>query len=188
MTKIKEKIEEIFGLKLTIEHEKNNEKIEIDPVLKSAIAGEVSFAQIWVANQTVNAADNVFAVVPNSQTNYVGKVVAPAQNSGKIKLGQQVNIRLANFPDREFGVLRGTVKNISLVPDKDGNLLLDISLPNGLKTNYKKAIPFQQEMQGTADIITEDLQLIERILYQFKESDARTGLEQLVRYTTERKK
>ena len=37
-------------------------------------------------------------------------------------------------------------------------------LPKGLETSYKKQIPFQQEMTGTADIITEDLRLIERIV------------------------
>ena len=83
-------------------------------------------------------------------------------------MGQRDNIRLANYPDREFGVLKGEIKNISLVPDKDGNLLIDVALPNGLKTSYNKQIAFQQEMKGSAEIVTEDLRLIERILYQFK--------------------
>lgn len=30
-------------------------------------------------------------------------------------------------------------------------------------------ISFKQEIQGTAEIITEDLRLIERVFYQFKE-------------------
>ena len=75
---------------------------------------------------------------------------------------------MVNYPDREFGVLKGKVKSISLTPDQDGNLLLDISLPKGLTTSYKKEIQFQQEMSGNADIITEDLRLIERLLYQFR--------------------
>ncbi|MCD0472587.1 HlyD family secretion protein, partial [Flavobacterium sp. JAS] len=37
-----------------------------------------------------------------------------------------------------------------------------------LETSYKKQIVFQQEMKGSAEIVTEDLRLIERILYQFK--------------------
>jgi multidrug resistance efflux pump len=142
---------------------------ELAYVLKSSIAGKVSFLQIWTANQTIKAGDNAFSIIPSVGKNeYVGKVKAAAQNSGKIKVGQKVNIRLANFPDREFGTLTGRVKNISLVPDAEGNLLLDISLPANLKTNYNKTIPFQQEMTGSAEIITEDLRLLERILYQFK--------------------
>lgn len=111
----------------------------------------------------------MFSVVPQSTKNYIAKVKAPAKNSGKIKVGQDVNIRLANYPDREFGVLRGKVQNISLLPDKDGNLLLDVILSNGLETTYHKKIVFQQEMSGTADIITEDLRLLERLLYQFRD-------------------
>lgn len=141
---------------------------ELNYVLKSSIEGEVSFAQVWVENQTINSGDNVFSVVPKTEKGYIGKVKAPALNSGKVKVGQQVNIRLANFPDNEFGVLIGKVKNISRVPDKDGNVMMDVALPQNLKTNYRKEIPFQQEMKGSAEIITEDLRLFERILYQFR--------------------
>lgn len=89
-------------------------------------------------------------------------------NSGKIKIVQDVTIRLANYPDTEFGILKGKVTAISLTPDKDNNLLIDVYLPNGLETSYKKQITFQQEMTGIADIITENLRLIERLLYQFR--------------------
>ena len=136
--------------------------------LKSSVSGVVTFLQVWTENQTINVGDNVFSIIPDTKNGFVGKVKAPALNSGKIKVGQRVNIRLANFPDREFGVLKGKIKNISLVPDKDGNLLLDVALPDGLLTSYKKRIVFQQEMKGSAEIVTEDLRLIERILYQFK--------------------
>lgn len=141
---------------------------ELTYTLKSSISGTVTFLQVWTENQTINAGDNVFSIIPDAKNGFIGKVKAPALNSGKIKVGQRVNIRLANFPDREFGVLKGKIRNISLVPDKDGNILLDVELPNGLETSYKKQIVFQQEMKGSAEIVTEDLRLIERILYQFK--------------------
>lgn len=141
---------------------------ELAYALKSSISGKVTFLQVWTENQTINSGDNVFSIIPDAKNGFIGKVKAPALNSGKIKTGQRVNIRLANFPDREFGVLKGRIQNISLVPDKDGNLLIDVALPEGLKTSYNKQILFQQEMKGSAEIVTEDLRLIERILYQFK--------------------
>lgn len=142
---------------------------ELAYVLRSSIKGQVSFMQIWLENQTINSGEQVFTIVPTDNKNYIGKVKAPAQNSGKIKVNQDVNIRLANFPDREFGIIKGKVKSISLTPDKEGDLLIDISLPNGIETSYDKKIIFQQEMSGTADIVTEDLRLIERLLYQFRD-------------------
>ncbi|WP_413998101.1 HlyD family secretion protein [Flavobacterium sp. W1B] len=142
---------------------------ELNYVLRSSINGKVSFIQIWTDNQSVTAGDNVFSIIPNNENGYIGKVKAVALNSGKIKVGQIVNIRLANYPEREFGIVKGVVKNISLIPDTAGNLLIDVSLPKGIETSYKKRIFFQQEMQGTADIVTEDLRLIERLLYQFRD-------------------
>lgn len=142
---------------------------ELNYVFRSSVKGTVSFLQIWSENQTINAGENMFAIIPSTEKGYIGKVTAKAQNSGKLQIGQKVNIRLANYPDREFGVIEGKLKTISLTPDKEGNLLLDIALPNGLQTSYKKHINFQQEMTGTADIITEDLRLLERLLYQFRD-------------------
>ena len=142
---------------------------ELNYVFRSSVKGTVSFLQIWSENQTINTGENMFAIIPSTEKGYIGKVKAVAQNSGKLQIGQKVNIRLANYPDREFGVIEGKLKTISLTPDKEGNLLLDIALPNGLQTSYKKQINFKQEMTGTADIVTEDLRLLERLLYQFRD-------------------
>lgn len=142
---------------------------ELAYVLRSSISGQVSFMQIWTENQTINAGENTFVIIPQNTSDFLGKIKAPALNSGKIKTGQEVNIRLDNYPDREFGIIKGKIKSISLTPDKENNLLIDVSLPNGLESSYNKKIVFQQEMSGTAAIVTEDLRLIERLLYQFRD-------------------
>ncbi|MGK4568987.1 HlyD family secretion protein [Flavobacterium sp. 3HN19-14] len=141
---------------------------ELNYVFRSSIDGKVAFLQLWVANQTVNTGENVFAIIPKIENGYVGKAKAKSMNAGKLKIGQDVYVRLDNYPDNEFGIIQGNVKSISLTPDKDGNILLDIALPKGLETSYKKKVYFQQEMRGTADIVTDDLRLVERILYQFR--------------------
>ncbi|SHI34150.1 HlyD family secretion protein [Flavobacterium terrae] len=142
---------------------------ELNYVLQSGIDGQVTFTKVWVKNQTVTSGEEVFSVVPSAGEGYIGKLKAPSQNSGKIKVGQKVNVRLLNYPDREFGILKGKIQNIALVPDKEGNIAIDVVLPEGMKTSYKKTIPFQQEMRGSAEIITEDLRLLERVLYQFRD-------------------
>jgi len=137
-------------------------------VLKSEINGKVSFLNYWSSNQTVNQGDLVFTIIPENNKQYVAKVKAAALNSGKIKIGQRVNIKLQNYPETEFGMLRGRVSNISLTQDKDGLYLVDVLLQEKLITSYKKEIEFKQEMTGVAEIITEDLRLLERFFYQFK--------------------
>ncbi|WP_062060360.1 HlyD family secretion protein [Aquimarina longa] len=141
---------------------------ELQYVLKSDIEGRVSFLNFWTENQTVASGDLVFIIIPSEYSSYLAKIKAPSQNSGKIKIGQTANIRLENFPDDEFGTLKGTVKHISLLPNKDGLYLIDVTLPEKLITTYNKEIPFKQEMRGIVEIITEDLRLIERFFYQFK--------------------
>ena len=137
-------------------------------VLKSNINGKVSFLNYWNVNQTVNQGDLVFTIIPNENSAFIAKLKSPAQNSGKIKTGQQVNIKLENYPDTEFGTLQGAIKSISLVPNNEGQYLIDVSLPKTLITSYNKTIDFKQEMRGAAEIVTEDLRLIERFFYQFK--------------------
>ena len=142
---------------------------DLNFVLRSSINGKVSYFQVWSESQVVSNGAELFSVIPSSNANYIAKLRVPALNSGKIKSNQDVVIRLANYPDREFGILKGKLSTISLIPTKEGILLLDAKLPNGLQTSYKKQINFQQEMTGTADIVTEDLRLLERLLYQFRD-------------------
>ncbi|WP_458306419.1 HlyD family secretion protein [Croceiramulus getboli] len=138
-------------------------------VLKTDIKGKVSFLNYWSINQTVNQGDLVFTIIPSENSSFIAKLKTPVQNSGKVKLGQMVNIKIENYPEYEFGVLSGEVKNISLLPDAYGLYSVDVELPKKLITSYNKNIEFKQEMRGVAEIITEDLRLIERFFYRFKE-------------------
>lgn len=142
---------------------------EYQYVLQSNINGKVAFLNYWNTNQTVNQGDLVFTIIPSESSSFIAKLKTPAQNSGKIKTGQKVNIKLENYPDTEFGVLNGTVKNMSLISDKDGLYLINVELPKKLVTSYNKEIGFKQEMRGTAEIVTEDLRLIGRFFYRFRE-------------------
>lgn len=45
-------------------------------------------------NQTVNQGDLVFTIIPSENASYIAKLKTPAKNSGKIKVGQRVNIKL----------------------------------------------------------------------------------------------
>lgn len=142
---------------------------EMKYLLISEIEGKVSFLNFWSKNQTVNQGDLVFTIIPIENSSYIARLKTPAQNLGKVKIGQKVNIKLDNYPDYEFGVLNGQIKTISEVSDKDGFYSIDVMLLHKLITSYNKNIVFKQEMRGTAEIITEDLRLIERFFYQIRQ-------------------
>jgi len=144
---------------------------ELNYVLRAPIDGKITFTSYWVENQNVTAGGSVFTIIPEGTIPIIGKALLPVARSGKVKAGQKVNIRLQNFPENEYGILRGTVKNISLTPAKSGETAyysVEISLNNGLITTYKKQLPYLSDMQGQADIITEDLSLLERLVLPIK--------------------
>lgn len=136
-------------------------------VLQTPIDGRVTFTNYWSRNQQVKADEVVFTVVPFHESKIIGRVNLPLRGAGKVKVGQRVNIRFDNFPYMEYGMVRGTVKSISLVPSND-NYIAEINLPQDLKTNYEIPLVFSQEMQGDAEIVTEDLRLIQRFFNPIK--------------------
>ncbi len=136
-------------------------------VLKSPIDGKVSLFDYWSDNQFVNRFEEIFTVVPTQDVDRIGKVLLPIRNSGKLKISQKAIIKLDDFLFQEFGTLTGIVTKVSLVPR--GNLYaVEISLPDGLITSYGKLLTFREEMSGNIEIITEELNLIQRIFYDLK--------------------
>ncbi|WP_299526045.1 HlyD family efflux transporter periplasmic adaptor subunit [Winogradskyella sp.] len=171
-TSIKKTKEEISLLKNVIQSFNQLKRALKDWEMKytiiSEISGEVAFSKSWVKYQMVNQGDLLFTIIPEQNSAYIAKLKTPAQNSGKVKIGQTVNIRLENYPDNEFGKLQGSIESISLLADKEGFYFIIVALPDKLITSYDKEIVFKHEMRGSAEIITEDLRLIERFFYQLK--------------------
>ena len=135
--------------------------------LRTPISGQVTFTNYWSKNQQVKSGDVVFTVVPEKESKIIGRVSLPLVGAGKVKPGQMVNIRFDNYPYMEYGMVRGKVKSISLVPSND-NYIAEIEIPQDLKTNYNLKLRFSQEMKGDVEIITDDLRLIQRFFNPIK--------------------
>ena len=135
-------------------------------VLKTPIAGNIAYFKIWSDNQFVNIGDEILTVIPNSK-DLIGKVYVPLRGAGKIKESQKVNIKLDSYPYKEYGMIEGKVEKVSQIP-RDNMYVVDINFPNGFMGSYGDTLEFHQEMQGTAEIITEDLTLFERIFNQLR--------------------
>jgi multidrug resistance efflux pump len=143
-------------------------------ILRATINGRLSFTQYWKEEQQVQQGDLLFTVFPENYESYIATLKTPVLNSGKLKHGQKTFLKLQNFPETEFGVLEGKVTTISQVPDADGFYYVQISLSNTLITSYNKEIQLQQETSVIAETVTEDLRLMERFFYQFKEVFSRS--------------
>ncbi|RLJ77184.1 HlyD family secretion protein [Pedobacter alluvionis] len=137
-------------------------------LIVSSTDGTASFQQFWGENQFIKRGDAILSILPGNKKALVGRMSVPATNSGKIVIGERVLIKLDNYRYQEYGIVEGRVHNVSFAPDEKGNYYVDVSLPKGLKTSYNKNLNFDKELKGNAEIVTDDLRLIERIFNQFK--------------------
>jgi len=109
----------------------------------------------------------VLSVVSEESRNLIGKAQLAIKGAGKVKVGREVNVKFDNFPYMEYGMVKALVKSISLVPENE-LYSLELEFPNGLETNYNTELEFSQSLQGNAEIITEDIRLLIRILNPLK--------------------
>lgn len=137
-------------------------------VLSSPISGTVNLMGNWSLNQNVTNGDIVFTVLPSGLTEPMGKAMVPAEGSGKVLPGQIVHVHLSNFPDKEYGFIKGVVGSLSDVPLSDGTYVAEIQFPNGLKTTYGFFIPVSGTLSGYVDVVTEDIRLLKRIVMPVK--------------------
>ena len=137
---------------------------EQDYLLISPIRGTVNLMGNWSINQNIELGETIFTVLPAKLSVSIGKAMVPTQGSGKVKVGQKAHVHLTNYPDQEFGFIEGTVRSLSEVPLPDGCYVAEIVFPNGLNTTYSVAIPATGTLSGYAEIITEDIRLLERII------------------------
>lgn len=133
----------------------------------SPVEGKLTFSRIWSLHQNVLPGELVVTVIPENQGKIIGMLKLPVSGSGKVVEGQRVNVKFHNYPYMEFGMVIGKIEKISLVPDEK-NYLAEVTFPEGLVSNYRRSLPMLREMTGSAEIITEDMRLIQRIFYPIK--------------------
>lgn len=137
-------------------------------IITSPTDGRIFFQNTLQENQVLSANQELFFVGTNKPTDYVGEMHVAQDNFGKLKLGEKVTIRFNSYASEEYGTVAGIVAYISQIPDKDNNYLVKVKLPQGLTTNYNKKLVFYNGMLASADIITDDQSLADKILYQFR--------------------
>ncbi len=136
-------------------------------LLRSPQKGNCVFTRVWAKDQNLIANETVFTILPERYGNIIGTMQIPASGAGKVEPGQKVNIRLDNYPYMEFGMLEGSIADISGVPEQ-GLYYATVVFTDVLKTSYGKELTFNQRLTGTAEIITEDIRLFHRILHPLK--------------------
>ncbi|MCP4120518.1 MAG: HlyD family efflux transporter periplasmic adaptor subunit [Bacteroidetes bacterium] len=133
-------------------------------LIYAPVPGQTAFHDNIYIHQFFQASSELMAILPETEyQGIIGIAYLPVQGAGKVKIGTKSGIRLHSFPYQEYGKLEGTIRHIALLPHEN-TYMLEIVLPNELKTSYDISIPFQAEMTGTARIKTDNRSLLERIM------------------------
>jgi multidrug efflux pump subunit AcrA (membrane-fusion protein) len=135
-------------------------------LLIAPVAGKVSFTEFLQENSQIKVGQTVCFVNPEN-TEYYARVFIPQNNFGKIKTGEQVLLKLNAYPYREFGIIKAKLDFVSSIPT-DSGFVAKVVLPNGLVTNYKKQLHYTEGLSAQAEIITEDLQLSDRLFNELR--------------------
>lgn len=109
--------------------------------------------------------------VRDRTTAVIGRLHIPSGDLGRIRPGQVVYMELSGYPHMEFGKLKGYVRSISPAPKYvrtySGLTTVysaEVEFPEGLTTTYRRELPVIWQMDGTAEIITENTRLIFRMI------------------------
>lgn len=132
-------------------------------LLQSPIDGAVSYNNLWKINQNINAGDKAFSVISNKKESTIGKAKIPIAGSGKVRVGQRVNIKLDSYPYLEYGFLTGRITSVAAMPDEDA-YTASFELQDSKMTSYGRAIQQTGDLSGIGEIITDDLSIAERLI------------------------
>ena len=167
----------INSLKSKIDNWQNNYFIE------APIDGKLVYLDKIFLNKNIEISKELFAIMPKndqyfdnslltSSTAFSGMVKVYLYSCEKsvalIKKNKKVKIKINGFPFQEFGVLEGKVNHISAISQDEKIHKVSIQLINGLESDVHKKFDFIPEMQGTAEIITKDYTVFQRLIYRFK--------------------
>ncbi|MDZ7878044.1 MAG: hypothetical protein U5L45_10260 [Saprospiraceae bacterium] len=134
-------------------------------LMTAPMSGKVSFFNdYWAQNQNIKEGDNVMAIVPTDSRGIVGLLAVPLPISGKVLENQRVVMKFDSYNYQDWGVVHGVIGAKALVPNAEKMLSVRVNLKNGLKTSYGKTLTFDQQMLGSAEIISEDKRFVERLL------------------------
>ena len=136
-------------------------------LLQSPIEGTVSYNNLWKINQNITFGDKAFSVISCSREQTIGKAKIPVAGSGKVKVGQRINIQLDGYPYLEYGFLTGHISSVAPMPDENV-YTATFELQDSQATSYGKKILQAGDLSGVGEIITDDLSVAERIMGPLK--------------------
>jgi HlyD family secretion protein len=135
-------------------------------VLSASQSGKLTYAGIIQENQVLTQGQEIFYINPGNEQ-FFGSMAIPQNNMGKVKVGQQVLIKLRSYPFEEYGMIRGKIKYIADVPYRDSIFISRVEFNIKNSTDLKKPVHLKQGMMADAEIITLNATILQRLVRSF---------------------
>lgn len=139
------------------------EQCKLKYILTAPQSGILVYAGIIQNNQFIENGMTVFYINPGN-TEYFGEINIPQYNLGKVNKGQHVLIKLHSYPFQQYGTIEGEISQLNYVPIQDSIFFSKVRL-NTKKLHHQ--IQLRTGLNGTAEIITEDISLLSRLYRNF---------------------
>lgn len=132
-------------------------------LLIAPVSGILSFKTFIQENQFLEAGKTLGIINPIN-SNYYLEILIPQNNLGKVDTGQKVLLKFNAWQWQEYGTVTGKIEYLSNIAS-DSGYLAKIILPNGFHTNRGKILSYKEGLQAQAEIITNDITLMQRFYY-----------------------
>ncbi|TKG94397.1 HlyD family efflux transporter periplasmic adaptor subunit [Puteibacter caeruleilacunae] len=139
-------------------------------------SGSLEMLNFWKENAFIKAGEEIFAVMP-TENPVNAQIIIASHGAGKVVAGQEVIIRLDDYPYLEYGSITGKVSGVSALTSPSDELStqakvnsyqVNVLLPEQLTTNYGTVLNFKHDIKGGAQILVKKRRLIERLFDNLK--------------------
>lgn len=131
-------------------------------ILLSPIKGKASLPMHIVEDSYVSQGDEIMKIVPYEHS-VVANVFLNSSQMVEVKNNQDVILKLDNYPFVDYGIVRGKVSYISLVPI-EGFYNIKISFDSDVViSSTGKQLEINQDMGATVEIISKNISVFKRI-------------------------
>lgn len=128
--------------------------------------GELAYLENLTIGEYVNVEQNLLAVIPTNR-DFIGRLKVPKEGVGKLEVGQTVRVSLDSYPSTEYGLIEGRVTSVAMLPNENF-YRIEFELNKGMISTYGKHLNYKPNLSGKAEVITQELRLIQRIFNNFK--------------------
>lgn len=132
-------------------------------IIQNKNTGRVVIGAPWVVGQMLHIGDTICSIIADNPASPVGRMILSYEQIPGLSKGNKVILNIDEYPAHLYGNLMGVVDNIAYVPAKK-NYAVELALPQPLVTTMRRNLPYSVELHGTAQIVTGNKSVLNRIL------------------------